>query len=535
MKVLFAYCFHENLGVEYLSAFLKRAGHETELVFDPRLFDSSTSVTTNKTLAKWFSFRDQQIDFVRELNPGLVAFSVVGADYLWACKFAEQIKTAIDVPIVFGGRHPTAVPEHVIKLPFVDYLCVGEGEQALVELADAIQQGRPADKIPNIWSKSNGELVGNDPRPLADDLDRFPFPDKELYYRYNPVWKKGYTAQGRRGCLNACTYCGNNAMRRLYFGDDLRNKNYLRLRSVDNLMDELVQRHDKYGYNLIRFVDDDFAANEKWLSEFADKFPAALPDVKYKIFINPLSVNEKTAVYLEKSNCVQVQMGVQSVDPEVRRKFLGRSYSNDVLTRTLSLLRNTRIIVSNDLILGIPWQPEIEQRKIVDFYIEHPVDFVNAFFLQYFPDTDMTKRVLDDNLLDDKAHNEIIHEPADRSIIFRNKHNPASLEKIHCAINNMNYLPGALFNLVERMGPLREPMHGVFGVLTGIYRTLVFWFWAFPQRFNDFPHPKFSFELPGLQDFAVFKRYIWIGLLQKLGLKKKRIEAVNPAKFTRGG
>lgn len=534
MRVLFLYGLDESLAIEVLSACLKRAGHETELLFDPMLFANSTSRTTSPVLARLFSFRAQQLEFVRQQAPDLIAFSVVGADYAWARTFARQIRGVSAAPILFGGRHPTAVPEVVARLPEVDFVCVGEGDEAIVELADALERGADTTAIPNIWSVQGGALHANPPRPLIMELDSLPWPDKDLFYRYVPAWAQGYTAQGRRGCLNACSYCGNNAMRKMYLGEDeFESKRYLRLRSVDNLLAELSGQHRRYGFKLIRFVDDDFASVPDWLDEFADKFPRALPGVLYKIFINPHSVSLRTVRALERSNCAQVQMGVQSVNTETRRNHLRRYYSQETLIEAIRLLSESRMIVYNDIILGLPWETQEQQRRTIDFYLDHPIDYVGAYFLQFFPDTELTQAALGEGFLDAEDGQAIIHEPPDRSIIFENKLTPEWVVRLQRTVANLNFLPPPLFKAIERTGPAAEPIHGALSLGFETYRSLRFWVGFFPERWDAFPHPRLTFELPGLQAYSVIKRHTALRVAQALRLRPHAVKPCDPDRFRR--
>jgi radical SAM superfamily enzyme YgiQ (UPF0313 family) len=534
MKVLFVYGLDESLAIEYLSAALRRAGHRCELLFDPMLFANSTSRTTNRLLARLFSFREQQLDFVRQQAPDLIAFSVVGADYAWARRFAQQIRRVSSAPILFGGRHPTAVPEVVARLPEVDFVCVGEGDEAIVELADALERGADTTGIPNIWTVQGGELYANPPRPLITDVDSLPWPDKDLFYRWVPAWAQGYTAQGRRGCLNACSYCGNNAMRKMYLGDDeLEARRYLRLRSVDNLLEELVGQHRRYGFRLIRFVDDDFATDPDWLDEFAEKFPRLLPGVRYKIFINPQSVTPRVVRALERSGCAQVQMGVQSVNLETRRRHLRRSHSQETLVEAIRLLRESSMIVYNDIILGLPWETREQQRGTIDFYLEHPVDYIGAYFLQFFPDTELTRAALRDGHLGPEDERAIIHEPPDRSIIFENQLTPDWAATLQRSIDNMNFLPVPLYRAIRRTGPAAGPIHDVLSGGFSVYRSMHFWVGSFPENWEAFPHPRLTFELPGLQAYSVIKRHSALRVAQALRLRPERVEPCEPARFRR--
>ena len=149
MNIAFIYPECENLGVEYLSACLKKAGHKVKLIFDPMLF-GSYYFKSNK-LKNLFSFRTKVINEVLDSKYDLVCFSVFSDYYGWASDIAREIENKNkNIRIIFGGVHPSSVPERIIKELFVDYICIGEGEVAMVELADRLQQGSDDSNIMNI-------------------------------------------------------------------------------------------------------------------------------------------------------------------------------------------------------------------------------------------------------------------------------------------------------------------------------------------------------------------------------------------------
>jgi len=167
----------ESLGLEYLSAVLKSKGHEVFLVFDPALFNDKHYLHVD-FLAKLFNVRSRLLDEIVELNPDVIGFTVLTDTYKWACSFANEIKEVLpDTRIIFGGIHPTSVPEKVIKNDFVDALCIGESEEAFLEFVESPERT----DIQNFWFKSNGKIIKNKIRPLNQDLDSLPFADKSIF------------------------------------------------------------------------------------------------------------------------------------------------------------------------------------------------------------------------------------------------------------------------------------------------------------------------------------------------------------------
>src|SRR3989338_8049425 len=185
MRATFLYMGAENMGIEGLSSVLERHGHQTSLVFDPSLFDDKYYLQI-KFLAKLFKYRNIVQDILKT-DPDIVMFSVFSDCNQWALDIARRIKQIKDVPIIFGGIHPTSVPDKAIKEDCVDYVVVGEADDAIVELLDSLKKNEPNYAIPNVWCKKDGQVIGNPVRPLSQELDSLPYPNKDLFVPYVPM------------------------------------------------------------------------------------------------------------------------------------------------------------------------------------------------------------------------------------------------------------------------------------------------------------------------------------------------------------
>ncbi|MFN2167604.1 MAG: B12-binding domain-containing radical SAM protein, partial [Anaerolineae bacterium] len=201
MRVLFIekQIDYEPQGIMQLSACLKKAGHETHLAI---------------------AAQEDPIQVARELEPDIVAYSVMTGSHQYYFDVNRQVKAALrdKQPFsVFGGPHPTFFPE-MISEPGVDGLCVGEGDEAIVDLADSLGNGGIKPDLPNWWLKIEDEIVRNPVRPLIQSLGDLPMPDRELVYdkheysRITPI--KHF--MGSRGCPYNCTYCFNHAYYQIY-------------------------------------------------------------------------------------------------------------------------------------------------------------------------------------------------------------------------------------------------------------------------------------------------------------------------------
>ena len=153
-------------GVRTLSAYLKRSGKNVRNIFLPG------GVKGHKH-HKGYVYRYERhiIEETIELCKGsdLIGISFMTNYFDRAMQLTEEIKKKINCPIVWGGIHPTVAPEESLK--HVDMVCVGEGEEALLELVQKIEDGKDYSDTMNFWFKKNGRVIKNPPRHLNQDLD----------------------------------------------------------------------------------------------------------------------------------------------------------------------------------------------------------------------------------------------------------------------------------------------------------------------------------------------------------------------------
>src|SRR5690606_39223146 len=88
--------------------------------------------------------------------PDLIGVSLTTRQGQRARSLIRELRAGVDVPVIAGGLHPTFAPEVVLDNPGFDYVCLGEGEAAMLDLVSALESGGPADGIANIWVKGGG-------------------------------------------------------------------------------------------------------------------------------------------------------------------------------------------------------------------------------------------------------------------------------------------------------------------------------------------------------------------------------------------
>ena len=381
-KIVFVVVGVESLAVEFLSSFLKKYGYEVELVFDPRLFNSEAIKVP--LLAKTFDVKRELAKEIISKKPDLIGFSVFTLNYRRCLELAREVKKLDKkTAVIFGGIHPTSVPETVLKESCVDMVCVGEGEDALKELLENIESGKNKKDIKNIWFKSGRKIYRNACRPLIDDLDKVPFPDKDLFHHvYSQFVTDDYFALSSRGCPFACTYCGNNVLRRVYKG---LGKS-IRQRSPKNICDELEIAIAKYHPRQITFADDVFVQDIKWLRDFTKEYRQRI-NLPYVMLTHPRFVNYQIAKLLANSGCFLLMFGLQSASEKTRFNVLKRFETNKEVEKAATGCHKAGLNFSIDHIFNIPTEGIREYEEAINFYNKLRPSIINAYWLQYFPGT----------------------------------------------------------------------------------------------------------------------------------------------------
>src|SRR5262245_4636620 len=140
MRVAFIYNGAENLGIQHLSSYLKARGHSTSLYFDSSPFRGDSFLNI-RSLASLNTLDRRIIDGICKERPDVLALSSFTGNFRWLLSLAAVIKERTGIRVVFGGIHPSAVPDKVLKHDCVDYVVVGDGEEAMTELLAHIESG----------------------------------------------------------------------------------------------------------------------------------------------------------------------------------------------------------------------------------------------------------------------------------------------------------------------------------------------------------------------------------------------------------
>jgi radical SAM superfamily enzyme YgiQ (UPF0313 family) len=380
------------INIRLLSSFLKKQRHKVFLLFCPNELD-------DKSINEIVNFL-----FFKKID--LFGISLVTDDFLKAKTLSDEIKKKIKIPIIWGGAHPSSCPEECLQ--YADMVCVGECEEALSELCEQMEKKKKNYSIKNILFKQENEIIYNPLRHLTEDLDSFPFQDynfKDHFILQNAKIQKfkenllnqQYDLIASRGCPFSCSYCYNNARRKLYFNLG----KYLRERSVENILLEL--RDVKNKFKLIKQINlwDDNFLNRGYeeLKIFAKSYKKYI-NLPLFCLANPNYVDENKIKILKECGLSKMQVGIQTGSERINKHIYSRPVSNKNILNLAKLLTKYKISVIYDIIFNNPYESKEDIKETIKLLLKFPKPInLQGFNLIYYPGSQISDRAIKDNYI----------------------------------------------------------------------------------------------------------------------------------------
>lgn len=381
-----------NQGIAQLSSCLKQAGHATSLV---HIFEDIN--------------QEEYVECIRAHSPDLIAFSSISNLFEEMKKFALWTGKDFDIPIVYGGPHPTLAPDECMNTGLFDFICRGEGEGALVELCNGLEKKEDITGIRNLWVKSDGQIYRNPIRPLIEDLDSLPSLDYELfdYETLVDATSERLVIMAGRGCPYNCSYCCNHRFKELY----PNKKKYVRFRSVDKLIGEIEYGLNKYPFlKQVRFFDDTLTLNKSWFREFAEKYKAKI-GLPYSTNDRVNQTDEEIVGLLKDSGCYFVEFGLESGNEEIREKVMKRGTPDKQIINAFHLCRKYGIRTSAFNIVGVPGETFSSALDTVRLNARANPDWSYIFYFNPYVGTELHKLCVEKGLRNNKTFKTIYEGP----------------------------------------------------------------------------------------------------------------------------
>ena len=401
------------LGLAYISAYIKKYDYEVK-IFDAHIMAVKGFTTGNCSSLE--EVEDELISRIEEFNPDVIGISCLfHYMYRTAHQIVGKIKTKMkNVTIVMGGAYPTVSPEIALSDKNIDFVVLGEGERAFLNLLEALNGRFNFDELTAVaYRDKMGQIVIKSGFVLLDSLDDIPLPDRtdfvlEDYYRYGRHFIQKFeeyegrelkiaTLTATRGCIFNCSFCLG---KKIWGGG-------LRVRSPENVLNEIEFLKKKYGIKYFAFNDDNLLINKKFARELLQGIIDKKLDIKWTTGgMSVCGLDEEMIELMVKSGCLIFNLAIESASKETLER-IHKPVTTDEAVRVVNMIRKHRdTYVMGLFMLGFLEETEEQFFETIKFGKALKCDWTLYSCVTPFPGSELyyeakTKEMLPENIEDD--------------------------------------------------------------------------------------------------------------------------------------
>lgn len=367
LSALDTYC--PPLGLLSMAAYVRAHGHEPQVIdMDARKWDVGRAVA--HTLAA---------------EPGIVGISAKTINIFNAARIAGALKAAgCKGRIVLGGAHVTAVPEETMKrFTAFDCAVLGEGEEALLELAESAGRGRHDPDIRGLaWRDGRGRVAVNQRREPIQDLDALPFPAWDLLpdfphsYPHNALETKRLPAAAvitSRGCPFHCTFCDTAV-----FGSRVRQH------GAEYTLEMIRRLRSDYGIRDLMFLDDNFTLDRRKLFTICDTMIREDLRLSWYCMGHARTLTDDRLRKMRAAGCWIVEIGIESGSDRILASIQKGTTKAEV-AQAVRRARDAGLKVKGNFIFGFPGETRETLSETIDFASRIGLSYFQQSFLTIWP------------------------------------------------------------------------------------------------------------------------------------------------------
>jgi radical SAM superfamily enzyme YgiQ (UPF0313 family) len=361
------------LGIAYIAAMLEKNDVTVKILDSPALEIDHETVKNE----------------IKKYSPDIVAITSVTPTIESALKTAKISKEACPSAFtVLGGYHPTFTYQEILKNDFVDIVVCGEGEQTMVEIVDAIEKGQDLRDVNGIATKN----FKTAPRNIIEDLDSIPFPARHLlpmdeYKILNMKLTTGTIVSGR-GCPYKCSFCASSAM----------HGQKLRLRSAENVVDEMEHLVNDHNIEMVAFMDDTFTLNKNRVYEICEIIKERGLDNYWGCTARVDTISEELLKTMKDAGCITMFLGVESADQQLLNEVNKKTNINRI-KKTFELTKKYHMRTIASVVLGMPGDTKRSILSTIKFVKTLEPSYAVFSLATPYPGTDFYLKAASENLI----------------------------------------------------------------------------------------------------------------------------------------
>ena len=342
---------------------------------------------------------------VRRDLPGLVGISIRNVDNETLLRYrcnVEDVKAVVDAcrenchaDLVLGGPGFSLMPEPIMRLLEVPFGVVGEGEEAICRLANALERDGGLDGIPGLVRLEGGRFFSNDPAHFSGFSDMEPsvnfLPDPRYFDTQVVGPQPAYGIQTKRGCAFRCSYCPVPGIEGKRF----------RLRAPERVAAEIKDAESRMG--IMRFFITDSVVNvpKRHAIQVCRSLVAAKTKSRFMAYATPLKLDGEMAGWLRDAGCETLNFGLDAACPEMLAN-LSKDFDVPQIVDATRHCKAAGIRVVHSLLLGGPGEtPETIRQTLATMAEVKPHLLTIAFGIRLYPQSPLWEQVrISQNLKD---------------------------------------------------------------------------------------------------------------------------------------
>ena len=382
------------IGLGYLGSALEKAGFAVKLYQAENPRESLAKIglkNKNRLMLQMYrkylqALADDAHPVWREISqviadesPDMVGVSCMTVYLASALKIAAIVKNNNPhCRVVFGGHHPTLLPDDVLQRPDIDFVVRGEGERTFVELAEALATGGDLAQIPGLSWRCEDDIKHNPQQELIHDLDSLSPP-----LRSGLIFPESFSPTDlgvvitSRGCPFSCTFCSAKSM----WGRKVR------YRSIENVMAEIKMLVNDHRLKEIFFWDDSFTVDRRRTIELCQAIGDEKLGISWACTTRLDLLDDELLAAMKRAGCAQIDVGIESGSEPILQS-IKKGVTLALIDRGIELIHKHRIFATAFFMIGFPDETVEDIQRTFALMRKIPATITFSVFTPY-PGTEL--------------------------------------------------------------------------------------------------------------------------------------------------
>lgn len=346
----------------------------------------------------YHTFIDRITARILEMDPKCVSFYSLWPYFHIVVRIAINLKQARpDIIVVMGGPQPSATAPHIMEaMPFVDYVCTGEGEDTVVPFFDSIlrKDCEGLDQIPGLYYRKDGVVTYTNIEVPLCDLNALPQWDDRLYmYRYTEpepnLSSENYffNLDVGRGCPYNCSFCSCS-----YFW-----KRTYRLKTPERIVEDIRYHYDKFGIRSFGFSHDAFTTNAKLVNQVCDQFIEQKLNITWNCSARIDCIDEALILKMKEAGLTQIELGIE-VGSKRMQKLTHKNLNLERAKKMVDFVMAQGIRIGLFFMCGFPEETMEDLTATLDLMyelVDKGINHVGMSYLRFNPNTELAEKYFD--------------------------------------------------------------------------------------------------------------------------------------------